>query len=246
MPDFTAPGGHMKLARLLKAVFAQQMREADPVRMIVTGRVPSLAHWTGPMADAVRPLVLRWYQQGYLAMRSTAAPETRRGSPFVKAAVPYSTDFGLFNQDILTAVDRMTFDFCQATNDTATGTLEEVITELRAQMKEGLARSEAVLTLAKRVRKLFADPFRAHRIAVTESSRAIHGGELISAKKEGVVKRMRWQASSDACRQCLAIDGREVAPGDPFHVNPKGGPYAFTYHPPLHPFCMCTQTPVLG
>ena len=60
------------------------------------------------------------------------------------------------------------------------------------------------------------------------------------AAQEAGVERHTWLASSDACEKCLELDGKTVAIGEPFYVDPKGGPYAVCLHPPRHVHCFCS------
>jgi hypothetical protein len=113
-------------------------------------------------------------------------------------------------------------------------------------MKEGLRAGEAQAVLARRVQTIFADPMRAWRISVTESSRAIHAGAVLSMKESGVVGKRRWLASALSCPECKKIDGKEVGLDEPYLVKPGGGPYAVVMFPPMHPGCECDETPVLA
>jgi uncharacterized protein YoaH (UPF0181 family) len=148
--------------------------------------------------------------------------------------------FDLFNPRVIDAVNRTTYTFCRETLDTATMDLSKAMEELRQLMRDGLPQGDAVTLLAKKVRTIFADPYRAFRIATTEGSRAVHGGQMLLSAESGV-NRHSWLASSDACDHCLELDGKVVRIGEPFHVDPKGGPYAITLHPPLHCFCFCSM-----
>lgn len=145
--------------------------------------------------------------------------------------------FDLFNPKVLDAVDAAAYAFCRETNETATRELGDALDDLRRLMREGLPQGDAVALLAKKVRMIFADPMRAFRIAATEGSRAVHGGQMMAAVEAGV-KRHSWLASADACEQCLSLDGKTVNIGEPFHVDQKGGPYAVILYPPAHPFLL--------
>jgi hypothetical protein len=135
--------------------------------------------------------------------------------------------------------------FCRETMETATLEATEAVSQLRVEMREGLTRGEAQRKLTERVFGIFADPMRAFRIATTESSRAMHSGQLMSARASGVVQKKEWLASPDACPRCLELNGVQKNLDEPFWVDSKGGPYAVVMHPPLHPHCFCDQTDVL-
>jgi hypothetical protein len=155
-------------------------------------------------------------------------------------------NFDLANPKIQQAVNQASMDFCAATNATASDDLNKTLAALRVALAKGLDEGEALTVLAQRVQALFTDPFRAWRIAATEAKRAASGGALLAAQDSGVVSGKRWLASSDACERCLALDGEERKLDEPFWVDPKGGPYAVCQYPPLHPFCMCDFTEILG
>lgn len=142
-------------------------------------------------------------------------------------------------------MDQAVLSFCKETNDTAKGSLSAALAKLREEMKVGLRAGEAHAVLAKRVQAIFADPLRAWRIAVTESSRALHLGGLMAARDSGVVDRKRWLASYDACKACLALNGKTVKLDEPFIILPKPPPYNVIMVPPLHPHDMCSWTEVL-
>jgi SPP1 gp7 family putative phage head morphogenesis protein len=95
--------------------------------------------------------------------------------------------------------------------------------------------------IAERIGQVFSDPDRARRIAVTETARVMHAGQMAAAAESGVVSGMRWLASSDACERCANLDGVVVPLGKPFEISGVG-PYSRILHPPLHPHCMCTIT----
>lgn len=154
-------------------------------------------------------------------------------------------DFDLFSPRVLDAVDQAAMRFCRETMDTATVDAREAVEQVRRLMREGLPRGDAIQVLAKRTREVFADPARAFRIATTEASRAMHAGQQFAAKESGVVWGMQWLASSDACENCLELDGKQVKLGEPFILLPGGGPYSVIWHPPLHPHCFCDETEVL-
>lgn len=137
------------------------------------------------------------------------------------------------------------FAFSRSTCETARGQLEDALAELRGEMREGLRGGEAYSALARRVQRIFTDPIRAWRIAVTEGARAVNLGGILAAKDSGLVQKKRWLASSDACPDCLDLAWKEVGLEEPFIVLPGGGPYAVVLAPPLHPGCFCSFVEVL-
>jgi hypothetical protein len=240
----------LALARVLQPLFRRQAQEVLG-RLDLDAPAPDVGHWTGPLAAASRPAVLRAWQEGMRRMarqlRHRRAPHGNRpGSPFAPAkSAGLGWNFDLVSPNVFRAVDGLVLQFCQATNDTATSELADALARLRDQMKRGLARSEAYTALAKRVRKIFADPMRAWRIAQTEGARALHAGGIMAAKESRQVEKKRWVCSSDACARCLALADKEVGLDEPFWVDPRGGAYAIVQHAPLHPSCMCDWAPVL-
>lgn len=142
--------------------------------------------------------------------------------------------FDLFNPRVLDAVDAATMTFCRETNATAVGKLEDALRDLRGALKEGLEAGMAHRWITRKVRQIFADPFRAFRIVVTETSRAENGGAVMAAKASGIVRKKEWLASADACEACLDLDGEQRDLDEPFLVE-GSGPYAVVQHPPLHP-----------
>ncbi len=171
-----------------------------------------------------------------------------------KAGGIVSPDFDPFSPYVVQAVDQMVFQFCKETNETATTELSEVMEKLRTVMAymprwEMANRDKAVKLLVRAVQRIFADPFRARRIAETEYTRAFHSGQLLAAKDTerttGIKTRKSWLASADACPKCQELDGQEREHNKPFTIDPKGGPYAFCYNPPLHPYCGCDMEVIL-
>jgi hypothetical protein len=154
----------------------------------------------------------------------------KRGKP--KKPIPLAA-IDIYNAKVLDAVDEAAFKFSRDTLDTATKDLKSAIKDLKKVLKTGLSKGQAVGYIAKRVEKIFADPMRAYRIATTEISRAQHAGQLMVAKESGLVTHKTWLASSDACDECLSLDG-------------KGGTYVVVQHPPFHVNCKCTLTEEVG
>lgn len=231
---------------------------ADVAARLDRGGRMDLSAWAGPMVQAVAPLLLRDYLRGAqlcrrrllaAAARKAARVRTKNAPPVAVAPAgdfdPLRGSFDLLLPQVRYAVQSMAFHFVQATLQTATTDAMTAYSEFRDSLMQGVERGEALKEITVRVQRTFRDPVRAQRIAMTETSRAQHAGQVQAARESGIVKGKRWLASSDACEKCLALDGKEVPLDSPFAVNPKGGPYAVVNHPPLHPHCMCAVEEVI-
>lgn len=155
--------------------------------------------------------------------------------------------FDVYNPRVSEAIERAVFQFCEATLRTAIMEAEEAYAALRPQLKEGHEGGETYRELSRRVQGIFDDPKRAGRIAITESSRAVHAGQMELARETGIVGGKRWLASGDACDLCLKLAAMGTIDLDaPFHVHSTGAAaYRVVMHPPLHPNCFCTTTEIV-
>ena len=149
------------------------------------------------------------------------------------------------------AMAQASMDFSVSTNNTTRLALNDALGKLRTELAEGIiTEGNTVSALTARVKGVFedAETYRAQRIAVTESNRAIHQGERLAAQESVYVKGFRWLLSDDACEKCKAVAAKmpEVDLTSPFTVDDKGGPYAEIYHPPLHPNCQCSMMEVFN
>lgn len=276
MPAMVAPhpsqNATYRLTHLLQLIFRQQANElASSIGTLLrTGRDVDLSHWAPAMVAPLRPFLLSQWQTGMavasrriveqlgpeqshrlavrneikgLAARSIAL-YFLKGEQRKRAAI--QTEFELVNSRVTDAVDQLVLQFCRDTNDTIQGDLNTALAEIREQIREGTSQGAAYRTIAARVHTIVTDPYRASRIATTETVRAMHAGQLMAAVDSGVVSEVTWEASGDACDRCLQLRDKSVPLGEPFIVLPKGGPYAVVYHPPLHPFCMCALKERIG
>jgi phage portal protein BeeE len=195
-------------------------------------RFKGLGEWVGKMADAVTT-----YLEAYIVT----------GGRTLIQRIGVSLGFDrVVNPEVTEAAKRLALKFSESTNETTTMQLDQALDALREELAEGLEAGDGRVELRKRVQEVFdkADVERAETIARTEASRATHEGELIAAKKSGVVKRKSWLASADACDECEALsvasaDGIEL--DTPFTVTK----YGTVDGPPLHPNCQCSTTYVL-
>lgn len=240
------------LARLLRTSFG---RQCSHVLQAVTGprlpaKCPPLGKFARPLAEAAQPLLVGPCESGARrsVKRITAAAAARgaKGAPRRTVAELLRIAWDLFNGHVLGACSKLSLDLALSTLATTTLRVDEALAATREAIADGLDRGEAVKRLTERVQGIFHSPQRALAIAMTESSRAMHAGQVMLARGTGgLVKGKKWLASSDACPTCEELNGKEVGLDEPFDVDPKGGPYAITYHPTLHTHCMCTMTEVL-
>lgn len=156
--------------------------------------------------------------------------------------------FDVINFRVLEAARSLVVNFCAATNATATMEIADAYAALRVALAESYQAGEVAQSkLTDRVQALFADNRRAQSIALTESSRITHAGELMAARDSGESLRKEWLCSSDCCPLCRVLGEKgEIGLDEPFFIDPKGGPYAIIMHPPRHPHCMCSQEMVLA
>lgn len=251
----------LRFSRLLQTSFQQQAAEVGRLLSsdILHGdSMPDLEHWPGQLAVAIKPLVTQIYQQGVTQSRMrlfgmrTGRPMrlpqrivVPNGHAFGEKLKSVGISFDLFDPRVLRAVDRATMEFCEETNATAVGNLKDTIRKLRELLKHGLEEGKAVALLAREVKRIFADPARAYRIAATESARAVNAGALLNAKESGLKLKKEWISSGGSCRRCQNLDGVQKGLDEPFVIDGTG-PYARVMHPPLHPHCICTWTEVMA
>lgn len=158
--------------------------------------------------------------------------------------------FRVDNPKIGRAVEEAALAFSEKTNETTSLALDDALAEVRASILagntgEGLSYDD----LTDVINSIFdeATRSRARRIAVTESSRAVHSAQELMARESGVVTGWRWLLSSDACPMCQTIARRcpFVRLGQPFAVIGDDPNYSTIKFPPAHPHCQCTMVEVL-
>lgn len=152
------------------------------------------------------------------------------------------SQFNVLLPEVIESIRNHVFLFVDETIQTSKLQVDEAYDQTALDLADGISQGEATKSLNERIGKIFDDPMRAARIAQTEASRAMHNGQMLAAQQSGIVIGFKWLASSDACERCLKLDGQVRKIGQPFYVDPKGGPYAVVKHPPLHPHCMCAMT----
>lgn len=236
-----APPESDALEAKMVAIFRQQ-------RAAVMGKLPTIAgdtkaieeadvvtkaarrRWAGfdaeGMADDVRPVIEVSMCAG--AKRTTA----RLGLADVPQVV---------NPEIPAQARKLALKFCESTNDSTTMRLDKALAYLRESLAQGLEQGEATRQLTERVEQIFDELETSHAklIAQTESSRATHAGDLMTAVKSGVVRGKGWLASASACEKCEAFAAMgEIGLGEMFGEDDYGP----IYHAPAHPLCECSTT----
>lgn len=165
-------------------------------------------------------------------------------------------DFDIENPRVSAFIENRKFRF---SFDTNTKTREELREALQASVLAG----EGVPELTKRVNAVFgfAQKHRAERIARSEVIRASNFGAEQAYIQSQVVARKKWIVSRDErlCPYCEPMAGKEVVLGmvyfqqgdvlhnpDPESIATLRLDYEDIFHPPLHPQCRCTLSPVLA
>jgi hypothetical protein len=250
LPDLPVKFSQLLAAILhaLRRVFALQSIEAvQTTRRGVRFR-PRL--WDRELAESAEPGMVSLVAQGVMleGRKWTPIPRPVRVppppvSPVATALLePPRIVLGRTRMapEIVEAAHRLSFDFARSVNETTAERLEGVYSEFRAGLVEWAQGGEAINELAKRVRKVIADPKRALTIARTEGRRTMEAGRMIAAKAASIRLGKRWVASPDACPRCLALaaNRKPLELDEPFIVE-GSGPYAVVMHPPLHPHCFC-------
>lgn len=252
------PTGNI-LANLLRPVLA--LASQDAIAQLRRGRRPTFDHWIPSIVESAAPMIAVYVREGQRqeARRLLAAVERRRKSKSIAGAVlktlsgPWSGGatgfssmsfgFDVYNPLVTEYIRTSTFNFVQATLQTAANDATKSYMQLRTELTAGLYSGDTTQEINRRVVGIFQDPVRASRVAQTEAARAVSGGGYMLAQETNLVTTVRWLASSDACPLCLKLNGQERKLGEPFMVLPKAKPpYNIIMHSPAHPHCFCTET----
>jgi len=144
--------------------------------------------------------------------------------------------------------------------ETTTGTTETMVEARLRKVRKALAEAgvygeNTIPALQQAILDEFEDmaPWRARRIAVTESSEAVHAAEVISAEGAGIAG---WVPviSEDACEKCQVYDSSDNPTGVPRvpFVSQEDAVRLIDAHgynqdmPPFHPGCRCTKRAVVS
>lgn len=150
------------------------------------------------------------------------------------------------------AIDEHTFKFCKATNKTTSMKLKDALNKLKTDIHAAVTSEDdnTPQKLTAIVSAIFdeAETSRAERIALTESSRAVHGGQKAAARESGIVRGFKWLLSDNACPLCqdIAADNKDGIDIDGSFATVSDDPdYGDVPYPPAHPYCQCTMTEII-
>ncbi len=199
-------------------------------------------HWRDALVARVKPLLANVYEAGWRALRKIIpAPQLAfvEPVPFVVQPSPKMSPLLTGVQEAVRFVEERAYAFADSTNATTTMRLDEAYRQFRSALSRGVQERQSVQRLTEEVLRIFRDPVRAKRIAVTETARAHHAGEYEVAKRAGV-REKRWLSAKGACELCRDLDGIVKPLAEPFIVIPRAEPqYAVVQYPPSHPHCLC-------
>lgn len=224
----------------LKRWFRRQKKavmEAIPKSGPLPMHLPMLAsrEWVDPMAAAMVPLLARYWNESYQEGKTRLSRER---------------SIVVVNPHLRAQIEKQSFNFCQATNQTTSEKLEVALDKLKHEFVQGLVKKgETLLELTQRVRSVFTEltESRAARIAITETSRAVHSAQILAAQESGVVAGFEWLISVDACPLCqmIATEVKQVRIGQRFAVIGNHPEYSNIEAPPAHVNCRCSLIEVL-
>ena len=142
------------------------------------------------------------------------------------------------------AIDAATVKLCQETARTTSLELNDAIAQLRRNIADEVVLGENTRqALTEVVKNTFenAETWRAHRIAVTEASRAVHDGQILAAAQGGLTAGFEVMLSPTACDICVDAHAESGGYIDLETAMGSVGSYDRDL-PPYHPHCMCTFT----
>ena len=267
--DRSLPEGN-DLATTLRGIFREQLNAILKQfgKSVNAGGAVSAAGVTGKVSVTSPPLDLQapidlsaygWDKKMQFAAQPAIEISYEAGGTDALARLGVGDVFDVKNQLVQEAIDAATLNFCEATNATTSMQLNAAIAKLRADLAAGIISGEMTIPeLTKAVGAVFnhAEKYRAERIARTESSRALHDGQVMGAKQSGVVKGFRWLLSYDACPLCIDIEasypqgvgfGENFGRASEYDSGPTtvSADYDLLPHPPAHPNCQCTITEII-
>lgn len=173
------------------------------------------------------------------------------GQSVQDTATTHGLDITVDRPQVRSFVDDYAFKFAEKTSATSAEDVRQVLIE---GQKNGSTVDEVAAALKEKF-KGWSDA-RAQMVAQTETIRSANRGAQLAYREAGI-ERKRWLASGDACKVCLAMNGRVMSIDEPFlakgqEFNPVDDagkailstPFSTKYEdietPPMHPNCRCT------
>lgn len=232
--------------------WARAYRPGDPmpdVRQWITREQPELQErLTALIAPAVRQAHIEGAFVGQRA--AEAVVEAVQRGEDARDAISYDVDWEGWTPGHPSAaqallepggLERLLYQSNATINRIATNRLDEI----GRVLGEGLSRGDSPETIARTLREQVLDNRAwAHRIAVTETNRAMSYASVMSYRDAGMLFK-GWMTATDQ-RVCLICLTNEFEPdGTPRVVPidelfPSGDPW-----PPAHPHCRCAPIPVV-
>jgi hypothetical protein len=241
-----------KLAAAVRSIFEKQRAE---VLRRLAAHIPKragakawydelgldLSSWDADMQKAARAYLQVGFEQGVKDLKVHL--QERLGS---------GREFDVKNEHVKDAADKAAMRFSESTNKATSMELKDAVQKLRQDLAAGILGdgTNTGRELTKVVNEIFdeAETGRAERIALTESARAVHGGQVLAAKESGVVSGIKWLLAGDACEICQGIADKNpdgISLGGSFGEVGNHPDYSDVPYPPAHPNCQCTITEVI-
>jgi HK97 family phage portal protein len=185
------------------------------------------AEWTNQMAAKYMTILIPFYKWAY-----------RRYAPQLDMTDPWSVIYPRMEEAIRASV----FLVVEGINEYTS----RDISRATAAIAEEIARGDNTIEgLTQRLDTIF-DSYEVNRsrmIARTESSRAVHDAQILTATESGIVKGFEYQLSADPCPICQAV-AAETPETSLVDARQQVGSYDRTL-PPIHPNCLCYATEIL-
>lgn len=244
---------HIPEGQALAALVRQMWREQHQAMLLAIKmygregvRLVDLSRWQKALIDRAMPLFRKYLIEGQENFSLHVENKTKAFSPVPLNPVKRINEPSQVNQ-YLDVVDpntieiarSWTYEFAQSTLETTREKVEEAYRQTAYVMSEGLKENLSLEQLTQLVGMIFNDEKRAKMIAVNESSRMFHLGQLKTAKQSGKIGLKTWRANADACEYCRKLDGKTVPLDEPFDVV-NSGKYGTIMTAPGHVNCRCS------
>jgi len=169
----------------------------------------------------------------------------RRLIGLIKEKENFEGAFTVVRAEVTNRLDKQLARLSKETLKTTNKNVKDALSQAReALRKEMIYGENTVPALTKAIQGVFEDAqkWQAQRIAVTESSLAVHDADIISAAASNVVRGFVPIVSADACEYCQTVAQNFTSMSKAME---QVGTYDSRSLPPFHPNCRCTQRAVL-